>query len=418
MAASMTASAPNQTAYDRATFAPSRRHSVLVTDGEQRSALAAVRALGRAGHRITVCSTRARCLAGASRYADEVARVPDSLRDPQSFIEHLSLLVRRSNIDVVIPMTDASMLAALEGADQLAPAIIPVAEIEPYRAVSDKEGVLKVAPRFGIAVPAQRTLTLDHARAIDEFEISYPIVVKPARSVGEHGGRRSHFCVSYARNATELTSVVRSADPAAFPLLLQQRVVGPGVGVFLLLWDGETIAAFSHRRLREKPPSGGVSVYRESIAADPDLVARSRALLEHFGWRGVAMIEYKIDERTGIPYLMEINGRFWGSLQLAVDAGVDFPNLLLSVAVDGERPSTPEYRVGVRSRWWWGDVDQLITRLRRSARALTLPENSPTRWQAVREFLRVGDSADRNEILQLDDPWPFVRETIDWFQKK
>ena len=69
-------------------------------------------------------------------------------------------------------------------------------------------------------------------------------------------------------------------------------------------------------------------MYRESIALDPELLARSRALLDRFEWNGVAMIEYKIDEATGTPYLMEINGRFWGSLQLAVDAGVDFPALL------------------------------------------------------------------------------------------
>src|SRR6185312_15979930 len=104
-------------------------------------------------------------------------------------------------------------------------------------------------------------------------------------------------------------------------------------------------------------PSGGVSVYRESIVADPELVRRSRALLDRFGWCGVAMIEYKVDARTGTPYLMEINARFWGSLQLAIDAGVDFPNLLLSVALDGARPAMPTYRAGVRSRWWWGDVD-------------------------------------------------------------
>ena len=69
-----------------------------------------------------------------------------------------------------------------------------------------------------------------------------------------------------------------------------------------------------------------MSVYRESVAADPDLVRRSRALLDAFGWCGVAMVEYKLDERTGTPYLMEVNGRFWGSLQLAIDAGVDFPS--------------------------------------------------------------------------------------------
>ena len=67
---------------------------------------------------------------------------------------------------------------------------------------------------------------------------------------------------------------------AAFPLLVQQRIVGPGIGVFLLVWDGALLATFEHRRLREKPPSGGVRVYSESVEADADLVGKSRALLE------------------------------------------------------------------------------------------------------------------------------------------
>jgi predicted ATP-grasp superfamily ATP-dependent carboligase len=326
-------------------------------------------------------------------------------------------LVRRFDIDVVIPMTDASMLAALEHADLLAPAVLPVADLASYRAVSDKRRVLALAPRFGLSVPRQRTISLGELDAIDDLEMPYPVVVKPSRSIGEHAGRRGHFSVGYARSPTELKRILQDTDPAAFPLLLQQRVVGPGVGIFLLLWEGEPVAVFSHRRLREKPPSGGVSVYRESIAADPDLVARSQALLEELGWRGVAMIEYKIDSGTGTPYLMEINGRFWGSLQLAIDAGVDFPTLLLSVALSGEHPPVPDYQVGVRSRWWWGDVDQLVSRLRRSAEALALPEDAPTRWQAVRDFMR-GGAADRNEILRLDDPSPFFRETIDWLRKK
>jgi predicted ATP-grasp superfamily ATP-dependent carboligase len=418
MEEAMTSQVPLAALNDPLNAAPFRPHAVLVTDGEQRSALAVVRTLGRAGHRVIVCSTQRACIAGASRYAEEVARVPDPLRDSRAFVESVSKLVRRSSIDVVIPMTDGSMLAALEGAEQLAPAVLPVAGLDCYRTVSDKAFVLAAAPSFGIAVPAQRTLALDDIDEVDEIEIPYPVVVKPARSVGEYAGRRARLGVQYAHNRAELRNIVRNADRAAFPLLLQQRVVGAGVGVFLLLWGGETIAVFSHRRLREKPPSGGVSVYRESVAADPDLVARSRALLGQFDWRGVAMIEYKIDGRTGTPYLMEINGRFWGSLQLAIDAGVDFPNLLLTVALDGARPRIPEYRVGVRSRWWWGDVDQLVTRLRRSAQTLALPENSPTRWQAVREFMRLGGAADHNEILRLDDPWPFVRETIDWFRNK
>ena len=224
--------------------------------------------------------------------------------------------------------------------------------------------------------------------------------------------------VRYAASAAELERVLESYDPAAFPVLAQQRITGPGIGVFLLRWNGEILAAFAHRRLREKPPSGGVSVYRESAALDPALLERSRRLLESFDWSGVAMIEYKLDQATGTPYLMEINGRFWGSLQLAIDAGVDFPELLLRAAAGDPAPPVLSWRLGVRSRWWWGDVDQLIARLRHSSARLNLPPGEPGRIGALARFLLLWRPGDRSEIFRLGDPRPFLRETADWIRRR
>jgi predicted ATP-grasp superfamily ATP-dependent carboligase len=221
--------------------------------------------------------------------------------------------------------------------------------------------------------------------------------------------------VAHAATPDELARTLARFPDAAFPVLLQERVVGPGIGVFLLIWDGRVRAQFSHRRIREKPPAGGVSVYGESIASDPALVEKSAALLDRFGWCGVAMVEYKVDERTGTPVLMEINGRFWGSLQLAIDAGVDFPRLLIECA-QGRVPSAPPaYEAGVRLKWWWGDVDHLLARLRHSDAALGLVPGSPSRLRAVRDFLR-GGAADRSETYRRDDPGPFRHETLAWFR--
>jgi hypothetical protein len=107
----------------------------------------------------------------------------------------------------------------------------------------------------------------------------------------------------------------------------------------------------------------------------------------------------------------------WGSLQLAIDAGVDFPALLVGCAL-GDKPAAPAYRIGLRNRWWWGDVDHLLTRLRRSPTELGLPPDAPSRWRVVRDFLRLWRPDDRNEVLRLTDPRPFVRETLDWLRPR
>jgi len=113
---------------------------------------------------------------------------------------------------------------------------------------------------------------------------------------------------------------------------------------------------------------------------------------------------------------MEVNGRFWGSLQLAIDAGVDFPALLVAAALGKPPAPVTAYTAGVRSRWFWGDVDHLVARLRRSRDDLSLPPGTPGRWAAVRDFFRVHRGVDREEILRRDDPRPFVRETAQWLK--
>jgi predicted ATP-grasp superfamily ATP-dependent carboligase len=219
--------------------------------------------------------------------------------------------------------------------------------------------------------------------------------------------------VSHVSDAAALRRVLGGLPPAAFPVLIQQRIDGEGVGIFLLVWSGQLVAMFAHRRLAEKPPSGGVSVYCESVTADPDLVTRSRALLDRFGWQGAAMVEYKRDASTGTPYLMEVNGRFWGSLQLAIDAGADFPSLLAALALGDSVPARGAYRVGVRSRWWWGQVDHLLARARGKHSPLA-PGTVSFARAAADAVLGPFRSRDRDGVFRFDDPRPFVRESILW----
>ena len=394
------------------------RKTVVVTDGEQRAALAVVRSLGVAGWKAIVVASDARPLAGGSRYAAREIQAPSPLQAPAEFARVIADIVAEEQAILLLPITEPSLLSLLPVRSTFAPACIPFPDAERFRLISDKALLLETASSIGIAVPTQ--LTLADRGKLDELreELRFPLVLKPARSIGESHGRRERLSVRHAADIVELRESIRAFSDAAFPLLLQQRVIGPGVGIFLLTWDGETYAQFAHRRLREKPPAGGVSVYRESIDANPELVAKSAALLTRFGWHGPAMIEYKIDAITGRPFLMEVNGRFWGSLQLAIDAGVDFPVLLAQLTL-GERPAPVlTYRVGVRSRWWWGDVDQLLLRLRRSRAALALPADSPSRGQALLEFLALHRPGDRGEVFRWRDPRPGLRETLAWLQGK
>jgi predicted ATP-grasp superfamily ATP-dependent carboligase len=322
-------------------------------------------------------------------------------------------------IGVVLPVTEASLLAVLAVRDRLREAAVPFPTIDVFRSVSDKLALAGVAGEVGIAYPRQWVIkSRDDAVALDLEALPFPVVLKPSRSVGEANGARSKQRVRHARDADEFRARVATLSQAAFPLLVQRRIVGPGQGVFLLRWNGVTVAAFAHRRLLEKPPSGGISVYAEAVPLDPMLVEQSERLLAAYDWQGVAMIEYKIDAATGTAYLMEINGRFWGSLQLAIDAGVDFPRLLVECVLGEPTPVRPGYRVGQRGRWWWGEVDHVLARLRRSDAQLALPEDTPSRGRTVAQFLARWRPGERDAVFQLTDPLPFLHETVRWVRRQ
>lgn len=154
---------------------------------------------------------------------------------------------------------------------------------------------------------------------------------------------------------------------------------------------------------------------RESIPVPQAMADYAVRLAQSADWHGVAMVEFKVDTGSGVPYLMEVNGRFWGSLQLAVDAGIDFPWLLYQFATTGTIRDVPHtYQPGIRSRWWLGDLDHLMLRWRKSHSQLALPPGSPSRWTTSLSFLRVLDRNTKSEVLRLSDPKPGIYELADY----
>lgn len=397
--------------------------TILVTDGEQRSTLAAVRSLGRAGHRVLVSSASGRSLAAASRFSADEVRVPDVLEDTGAFARAIHRVVAETGCDLVIPMTDPSAVALLEAAETVGPearASLPrlaIPDLDAYALASDKARLMSLAEEEAVPVPDQVVVGRGEADTAIRFaeDTGWPVILKPARSAVATEGRLMRTGVRLVETPEELADGLADIPEAAFPVLVQRRVEGPGLGAFVLAVEGEVVASFAHRRLREKPPTGGVSVYRESVPVRDDLRTHAARLMRRLRWTGVAMIEFKEESATGTPYLMEINARFWGSLQLAIDAGVDFPRLLTEVLLEGRRPPTPEFRAGVRSRWFWGDADHLLWILRAPSRYRTLHPRLPSRLGAVGRFLLPWRPGNRWEVFRLTDPRPFLRESTTWF---
>lgn len=389
---------------------------ILVTDADNRASLAVTRSLGRAGHEVVVAHHRHPSLASSSKYCARRIIVADPLRDPAAFVDDLVAAARSHGVDAVIPASEVSTLLLARAAHENPGTLrICTPAYEDLDRAADKAAVLSLGHELGVPVP--RTVVVPaRDSALPELEFDYPVVIKPARSRTWAEGRWHLGSVSYAHDRTELANALQSLAAAHYPVLLQERIHGAGVGVFACYDHGRLLCLFSHRRLREKPPSGGVSVLREAVAVDPTAGMHARTLLEALNWHGVAMVEFKQDDRDGQLKLMEINGRLWGSLQLAIDAGVDFPGMMADLMAGKTPAPVPSYRIGTRTRWLWGDIDSLLALFLQPRASLNLPPEHPGRWRTLLAFLLPWRPGLRYEVLSISDPMPWLYETRRWFR--
>ena len=383
---------------------------ILITDGNERAALAAARSLVRAGHEVCVTAATPWSLAGVSRGVHAHVIPADPLIDPAGYVAQVRHVAERVGARVLLPITDPSVEALLEHRAALPPGVtLPFPDLATYQKASDKALMLDLARRCGFTVPETQIVASREQCDVSFHDSLFPAALKPHRSVVSAGNGKRKLTVIRVESAEECRRALATLPAAAFPVLVQRWVAGVGEGLFVLRWGGRTIGLFAHRRLREKPPAGGVSVYRESIALDDRLVGPGLGLLDALAWQGVAMIECKHDLETGEYVVMEINGRFWGSLQLAIDAGVDFPRLLVHSAAGETHPdrSGHPYRIGVKSRWFWGDVDHFYLRLR---------DGDGSRPRIVWDFLTAFLQRHRSEVWRWTDPLPFAVETLQWLR--
>ena len=365
--------------------------SALITDIDRRKSIPIIRALGRSGVRVIGLSYKRLPLGAFSKYCAKVYHCPDYRDKPDLFINALERICRDENPDVFYPIEDVVISLCLKTPKSwtsYTKAVVPSAEI--FEKSYDKWETIKFAQQQGIRVP--ETYCPENIEDVMRLVASWKgqAVIKPRKSSGSRGLR-------YVENPSQMLSAYKEVAYKYPRPLIQERIAlgGQGLGVFTLLnRQNELLSVFGHKRLREYPVSGGPSTLRMSYR-DETLIEQTVRLFKEMRLVGVAMAEYKTDLRNNEPVLMEINARFWGSLQLAIDAGVNFPVLYHKLALGISFNPVLNYPVGKLCRWLWpGDLLHFLS--------------NPRRFDNMSNFFKFRDPNMSYDILSSDDILPSI----------
>lgn len=319
---------------------------VIITDGGYKHTLGAARSLAKEGCAVDVIGSRD-CLSRWSRYTSKVA-YPQDLFNEEHITDFINFL-KDSHYDVLLPIGAKSVqLIARHRVSIEECCHIPLPSLKAIELCLDKDETNRFTAKLGIRVPQTWSFSsLSELEAHIE-EIVFPVVVKGKSEIIKDPP-------FYAYSKEQLIEKIAvwgkqlNSSQVTFPII-QQFIDGNGVGFFALYKHGTCKRVFMHRRLREAPPSGGPSSCAISIYEN-DLMEVGRKILDALAWHGVAMVEFKRERSTGDLYLIEINPKFWGSLDLALASGVNFPALDVRVAMGEEISFSDKYKIGLKYHW-------------------------------------------------------------------
>jgi predicted ATP-grasp superfamily ATP-dependent carboligase len=362
--------------------------TVLLTNAQQRKTLAVARSLGKRGVKVIIAEETRFNPAAFSKYCTKALVYPSPKRKPKEYYEWLKKTITQYDCEMVFPMDEDTLDIAMDNYQELSALChIPIINKKSYKIAKDKGQATELAKNLGVDCPwTMEVKEINGIKALSE-KIVYPIVIKPKDSSGSRGIKVIYNSQDFLRYYIQIHEV--------YPFPVVQEYIGKGqrYDVCLLLdKEGNLKASFAQKELRHFPVDIGPSTLQESVHY-PEIIQSSLKMAQELGWYGVIEFEYMIDERDGKPKFLEINPRFWGSLQLAICSGIDFPWLLYCTAKDEVIDTYFKYESGIRCRWLLpGDICHFIANKDRL-------KMSPPFFAGKKYNIK-------DDILSMEDPLP------------
>ncbi|MDB5224837.1 MAG: wzb, partial [Candidatus Adlerbacteria bacterium] len=318
---------------------------VLVVGESSRSTLAVIRSLGRAGIEVDLATSDPHAPVVASRYVRNTIVLPRVSAGIPQWVAALYAAAEQKKYDLLIPTTEGVFVPCIENRDIFSRVVkCALPSSEAFAVTHNKASTSSLARKLGISTPLTTIIESESDIDLALQSAEFPVAIKPSHSRVIVDGIPVGLSVSIVHSIEAARNEILAKLPFG-SVLVQEYWPGRGVGQEFICKEGHVLAQFQHNRIREQVGSGG-STYRVSAPMHAGMLEASRKILAELVWDGVVMVEYRFDEQTGEFVLLEINGRLWGSLPLAVAAGADFPLWIYNLFVLG---SYPQYISGKKT---------------------------------------------------------------------
>jgi len=271
-----------------------------------------------------------------SRYISRYSKIPKSKGNEEAYIQAIEKILRADEYDLLLPFGNNAYHAicmAQERINQLTKILVP--SKKNHIIAYDKYETFKHCRKIGIPVPRTYYGFVKDDLGEIANSIQFPIVIKTKSGVGVKNGMR------YANSKEELVErynelqIINSSPSGTFDPVVQEYIPGYVHDACSVSDNGKVLELLTQVRHWMYPITGGVGAVNYTTK-NKTVRTQAENILGSLSWSGPSQIEFKYDERDKKFKLIEINSKFWGTLDLSIKSGVNFPLLLRNYVLEGK----------------------------------------------------------------------------------
>ncbi len=387
--------------------------TAIVTCGHTRSALATVRALGHHDIPVAVGAMKRPALAQWSAWATSTFLTVDPLLRPEAFAYEIGREVEGRGAFSVMPSTDAALFALSQWREHLPKNIVhQMPSADAVLCAVERYELSQCAQNLGIdCVPTQKLTSQMGTEEVIEVakRIGFPLVLMPQSRL--HANLKANTETSFHfKQPADLRKFWGTSDIGPIDAILQPMLSGSSLGYGAVYKRGEPIAEVFQRRGREHEPASQLACYSQTTTPHLQMRDKARRLLKELDWHGPVKLEF-VETYEGHLLLACMLGRLWGSLQLAIHAGVDVPVMWHGLYREKQRHSLLIAQPDMRMRWVMGELSHLVD----TFTFQWVRQRGTRGWKKSLEnlskFLHPKDLGSfGTDVLRMGDPLPFAYE--------
>lgn len=297
--------------------------NILISDGNSTWALAVLQCLSQVeGYNIYVLSNKKRA---ATKYSKYTSHYKFHVRhNDENWLDVINSQVKLHAINIIVPIAENEIAFFIKYKTKIehTASIIPLPELASFEIAIDKRRLSDFAKTSQIPHPNSFFITSETDTQQVLSDIEFPILIKPLSLKGGDG-------ILKINTKEKFETYLKKVNQSVF---IQEYIEGYDIDCSVLCLNGEVL-----NHTIQKGNLNGNNIFAPQLAfnflQNDDVLKVAKQIMSKLNWSGIAHLDMRYDAKANDFKLIEINARFWGSIEGSRFAGINFPQQAIELAL-------------------------------------------------------------------------------------